>query len=196
MKKMHGISTKAFAALLAVTLLVGSAIGGTLAWLTADPVSVTNTFTIGNVEITLTETEMSEEGIKGFHVAPGNSYLKDPKVTVLKGSESCYVFVKVEDINVKSSGLEYKIDQNVWTPLDGEPDVYYQTVSSSEEDQKLYILTGNATYQNGVITVPETVTKLIDKPSLTFKAYAIQQDGFVNNPKGAWDVVSNPNNTK
>jgi len=35
MKKMHGISTKAFAALLAVTLLVGSAIGGTLAWLTS-----------------------------------------------------------------------------------------------------------------------------------------------------------------
>ena len=50
------LNMKPLAVLLALTLLVGCAIGGTIAWLTAQTGEVVNTFTVGDINIKLEET--------------------------------------------------------------------------------------------------------------------------------------------
>lgn len=187
MKKMHGISTKAFAALLAVTLLVGSAIGGTLAWLTSKSDSLVNTFTIGNVAITLEETTGND-----YKVTPGVPVAKDPKVTVTAGSEACWVFVEIQESENWPDGLTYEPAAG-WTPLTSEAGVYYRDVASdSSQNQDFYVLAGegNGELQNGMITVSEDINTLGEtEPSLTFTAYAIQKEG-IETAEDAWDKLN------
>lgn len=77
---------KSIALLVAVSMIVGCVIGGTLAWLTATTRPVTNTFTVGNVDITLAETTAN------YKMVPGNTIDKDPTVTVRAKSEACWLF--------------------------------------------------------------------------------------------------------
>ena len=56
-RKKKGVSTKVFLSLLALVLVVGCAVGGTIAWLTAKTDPVVNTFTYGKINIALTETK-------------------------------------------------------------------------------------------------------------------------------------------
>lgn len=193
MKKMHGISTKAFAALLAVTLLVGSAIGGTLAWLTSKSDSLVNTFTIGNVAITLEETTGND-----YKVTPGVPVAKDPKVTVTAESEDCWVFVKIEK-SAWSEGLTYDVrtGENGWTELTGTPGVYYREVKHDDLNREFYVLAGDDKNPNGIVKVDEKLTELDAKrPTLIFTAYAIQQEGFNDSEKSdsenaaaAWKAI-------
>ena len=48
---------RTLALLVALVLVVGCIIGGTLAWLTAKTDAVVNTFTTSDIDVTLTETE-------------------------------------------------------------------------------------------------------------------------------------------
>ena len=85
-------------------LLAAASVMGTVAYLTSGD-KVINTFTVGNVRITLDEAKVDEMGtpeagadrVKGneYKLLPGHTYVKDPTVTVLKGSEDCYVRLKV-----------------------------------------------------------------------------------------------------
>lgn len=191
MKKMHGISTKAFAALLAVTLLVGSAIGGTLAWLTSKSDSLVNTFTIGNVAITLEETTGND-----YKVTPGVPVAKDPKVTVTAGSEACWVFVEIQESENWPDGLTYEPAAG-WTPLTSEAGVYYRDVASNPtQNQDFYVLAGDDKHPNGIVKVDEDITSLDANTKLTFTAYAIQQEGFNDSEKSdsenaaaAWKAI-------
>lgn len=73
---------------------------GTLAYLT-DTDSAVNTFTIGQVHITVDEAKVNADGtpvaganrVKAneYHILPGMEYTKDPAVTVNGGSEDAYV---------------------------------------------------------------------------------------------------------
>ena len=94
-------------------LLVSLSVGATLAYLTSTTQTVKNTFTVGKVNITLDEVKLNEngeieyeeddgetairtkEGNTEVHLLPGRNIPKDPTVTVLAGSEDCYVRVKV-----------------------------------------------------------------------------------------------------
>lgn len=100
---------KALLVSLCAVLMLAVAVFGTLAYLTHED-SVRNTFTAGQVYITLDEAvvdengdpvgnERTEEG-NAYHLIPGHEYTKDPTVTVLKDSEESYVrmLVKVENI--------------------------------------------------------------------------------------------------
>lgn len=92
--------------LLCAVLLVGASIAGTVAYL-KDSKEVTNTFTVGKVQIKLDEAVVNSEsgekvgdsrtenGNTAVRLIPGRSITKDPTVTVLKDSEDCYVRVKV-----------------------------------------------------------------------------------------------------
>ena len=86
---------KTLALVLALTLLVAGVVGGTLAWLTDQTAEVKNTFTVGDINIGLTETTAD------YKMIPGNTIAKDPTVTVKANSEACWLFVKVE---VRESG--------------------------------------------------------------------------------------------
>lgn len=80
----------------------------TLAFLTDDR-SVVNSFTVGNVKITLDETDVTTDGVKDtdtrvvendYHLVPNHEYIKDPTVHVQANSEECYVrmFVTMNQI--------------------------------------------------------------------------------------------------
>ncbi|MFR6087431.1 MAG: SipW-dependent-type signal peptide-containing protein [Oscillospiraceae bacterium] len=72
-------------------LLVAAGVFGTLAYLTGTD-TVNNTFTVGNVKITLDEAKVTTDGtpVEGadrvkaneYHLLPGHTYTKDPTVTV------------------------------------------------------------------------------------------------------------------
>ena len=90
------------ALLLAIVLVIGCGIGGTLAWLLDSDGEVKNTFTISDVDISLTETDSEDDDTDAqentYKMIPGHEITKDPTVTVKANSEPCYVFVKVEKI--------------------------------------------------------------------------------------------------
>lgn len=92
--------SKALLLALCAVLLVTASVLGTLAYLTSQD-TVVNTFTVGKVNIVLDETAVTPDGkpIGGadrvkensYHLVPGMTYVKDPTVTVVKGSEESYV---------------------------------------------------------------------------------------------------------
>lgn len=185
MKKFRELSGKLVVAMLAVTLLIGCAIGGTVAWLTAQTTPVVNTFTYGDINITLAETTGTD-----YKIIPGKDINKDPKVTVKANSEDCWLFVKVEKAGTFVDGkVTYSIADG-WTALTGQTDVYYREVSAATTDTEYYVLEGNK------VTVSDTLTKEdiqnITNPTLTFTAYAVQKDGIADAATAWTKVPTNP----
>ena len=121
---------KTFVLLLALVLIAGAAVGGTLAWLTATTGEVKNTFTTSNIEIELAENAGGTN--KEFKMVPGCTITKDPKVTVKANSEDCYLFVKVEKSTNFDAYMEYAIDTG-WTALTGVDGVYYIEIDTAAE---------------------------------------------------------------
>lgn len=86
-------------------LLVCVSVGATVAYLTATK-TVKNTFTVGNVQIKLDETDIGKndgsrtETGNTYKIFPGQTYTKDPTVTFIKGSEDSYVRMKVSVTNI------------------------------------------------------------------------------------------------
>ena len=166
---------KTIALVLACILCVGIGIGGTLAWLTDKTDSVTNTFTTSDIDITLTETTGSN-----YKMVPGCTIAKNPKVTVVAGSEKCYLFVKLEESDNFDDFLTYTVADG-WTALTGEDGVYYRIVEASDTNQDFDVISGNAVTVSGEVT--KSMMNAIDEgkatnPTLTVTAYASQ---FVKN---------------
>ena len=96
--------SKALLLTLCAVLLVAASVMGTMAYLTSTD-KVENTFTVGNVTITLDEAKVNTDGtpvtpaerVKAneYKLLPGHTYTKDPTVTVKAVSESSYVRMKV-----------------------------------------------------------------------------------------------------
>ena len=179
----RSVSSKAFAAVLALVLVLGCALGGTVAWLVAKSDPVVNTFTYGDININLEETTGSS-----YKIIPGVDIAKDPKVTVKANSEACWLFVKVEETGTFVDGkVTYSIADG-WTALTGHPGVYYREVGAVTADTDFYVLKDN------VVKVSDTLTKEDIKdiptgPTLTFTAYAVQKDGIAD-AATAWSKIS------
>lgn len=102
--------SKALLLTLCAVLLVAASVLGTMAYLTSSA-EVKNTFTVGKVEIKLDEAKVNADGIpvegadrvtaNSYKLMPGNTYTKDPTVTVKAGSEESYVRMKVTFNNAK-----------------------------------------------------------------------------------------------
>lgn len=107
---------KILVACLCVALAVLTIAGTTLAYLTSRD-TVVNTFTVGNVQITLDEAAVDEMGNKimkddntpaarvkanSYKLIPGHTYTKDPTVTVKEGSESSYIKMTVTFSNASA----------------------------------------------------------------------------------------------
>lgn len=202
----RSVSSKAFVVMLALVLALGCAVGGTIAWLTAQTGEVKNTFTYGNINIELYEhvydaatnelTEQTTNEVNNYKIVPGKNLPKDPTVKVVGGSEACYLFVKVEATGTFATGVNYAIREEGWAKGDGNgipANVYYREVPAATTDTVFYMLTGDTANPNGVVTVSENLTKAEinaiaeanKTPTLSFTAYAIQQEGFAN-AKDAW----------
>ena len=188
MKNRRNVSNKTVAILLALVLAIGCAVGGTLAWLISETGPVVNTFTYGDINIGLTETTGRD-----YTITPGVDIKKDPKVTVEANSEACWLFVKVEKENWNEK-VTYEI-ANGWNALSGQTDVYYREVeaTTAKAGVSYYMLKGNTTYANGVVTVSENLTKaevnsIATQPKLIFTAYAVQKDG-IDTAADAWAKI-------
>lgn len=186
--RRRSVSSRAFIALLALVLVIGCVAGGTVAWLVATSDTVTNTFTYGDINITLAETTGED-----YKIIPGKDIPKDPKVTVTAGSEACWLFVKVEESGTfVADKVTYAIDKD-WTALEGEKGVYYRKVAAVTADTDFSVLEGNK------ITVKDTLTKgdikdiAATNPTLTFTAYAVQQENIAD-AATAWSKIPQPTN--
>ncbi len=94
--------TKVLLTLACAVLLVAASVMDTLAYLTSTD-EVTNTFTVGQVKITLDEAKVGTDGKaltgddarrvqeNSYKLMPGHVYDKDPTVTVKAGSEESYI---------------------------------------------------------------------------------------------------------
>lgn len=180
---------KATIAVTALLLVLCFAIGGTLAWLKAETKPVVNTFTYGDINIDLSESENLN-----LKMIPGNDITKDPKVTVEANSEACWLFVKVEKSDNYADYLANYTIADGWNELDGVAGVYYREVdaATAKDGTSYQVLKGDK------VTVLDSVEKsdmeaikngTVDEPTLTFTAYAVQKDGF-NTAALAWTEIN------
>lgn len=177
--------TKALALALCAVLLVVTTVFVTMAYLTSKD-SVTNTFTVGKVTITLDEAKVTADGEKvqgadrvkenKYHLIPGHFYVKDPTIHVANGSEECWLFVKVENglANAEASGatsIESQMANKGWTKVEG-TDVYaYATKQAAG---------ANVIVFDSFTIAGTTDVSLYEDAKIIVTAYAIQADGFAS----------------
>ncbi len=201
--------SKALLLVLCSVALIVAATVGTLGYLT-DSEAVTNTFTVGQVSITLDEAKVGDDGkaITGedaarvaankYKLIPGYSYDKDPTVTVKAGSEESYIRMVVT-VNKKAAldaiGVDIQTvftgyDTSKWgTPIESNANDtrtyefrYYQTVAAPTEDVKLESLFTGMTIP-GAITAEQL--KTLKDLKIEIVAHAIQAAGFTD-ANAAW----------
>ena len=129
--------SKVLLLMLCTAALSMAAAFGTLAYLT-DSQSVTNTFTVGQVQITLDEADVDDTDKDGntterdtanvYHLLPGQTYTKDPTIHVDAKSEDCYLFVKVEKgiaaIEDEEKSIAGQMKDLGWAKVEGEDNLY------------------------------------------------------------------------
>lgn len=180
--------------MLALTMVVGCAVDGTVAWLVSESESSVSTFTLGDINIKL----IGESESQPLKIIPGVGIRRSLKVTVEPNSEACWLFVKVEETNWPAipdangtAKVSYSVDvQNGWIALNGHPGVYYREVSAEAAQR------GDAYDVNCNVTVSQMLTKAeVDsiasgtQPQLSFTAYAVQRYSFEDAAK-AWEAAN------
>ncbi len=154
------VLSKAFVLVLCAALLVSATAFGTLAYLT-DTQSVTNTFTVGKVAISLDEAKVNTMGqrldrqggiwkesdgqdalaprVKSnlYHLVPGCTYVKDPTIHVDKDSEESYLYVELEirdNRDLKKLLDKHDLDSSLWSLLEGSVPGDWKALGESRED--------------------------------------------------------------
>lgn len=210
-KKTRAKARRALLTLSLVLVMMMVAVGGTLAWLTASTGTVTNTFAPTTINLDLkehdyiassntldTNKEVTTEN--DYQMVPGKVLPKDPFVTVKGGSESSYVFVTVEKANNFDNFITATINTAAWTELKTENGVvvyYYGTngaltkVPYNTTDTKLAsILTNDQVTVNSAVTKTQLDNVGANKPTITFKAYAVQSENLNTTDIAAiWDMA-------
>lgn len=143
------MNKKVKALLLVLCALVFAVAGvfATLAYLNDTTEQVTNTITVGDVDIDLDEykvsydeyynetvhTELARVKANDYNLIPGVIYTKDPTVHVKADSEPSYIFVRVVneiagiEANVADDGVDTIAKQmadNGWVAVDGKANLY------------------------------------------------------------------------
>ena len=180
--------------ILSIVMVVCISISATLAYLFVETTPVENTFEYGDINITLDESK--DLALK---MIPGNTITKDPAVTVLKDSEACWLFVKIDKSANFDNFMTYEIADG-WTALPGETNVYYREVPATEADTEFAVLKDNEVLVKATVLKTELNAFDTDKdgvlsdeekkalPKLTFTAYAVQKDN-VTSVADAWKLV-------
>ena len=168
------------ALLLALTLVLGVAAGGTIAWLFDKTNTITNTFAVGDIGVKLEETAAD------YKLIPGKTYEKDPKVTV-ENDFDCYLFVSFKKENDPDSYLIYTstlTEGNGWYQDNSLPEtVWYRVVNANDTTKEWNLIQGNTvkvsqdivkrgTTTEGALVMPATGTE----PKLIYQADAVQKD--------------------
>lgn len=186
---------------LVVCLVAVAIVGGSLAYFT-DEEEATNTFEVGNVDITLTEPNWDaalKEDAKAATLIPGRVIAKDPTITVEATSQRAYTFMKVQlsadfvDLLTKYATAQ-KIDLTTeagqkaliaaWFSSTVKPKI--MKLDLTDKYVILGVLSpkdpGDAVTYFDAVTVPADVDGSMIKENGEYKiyitAYAIQAEGF------------------
>lgn len=177
-------SKKFLAFMISVALVAAISMMPTLSWLSDTSEKVVNTFAGGAISIVLDEAPVDAYGqeIEGDRVT-SNSYKyvagvtldKDPTPTVLKGSDSCYVFICVE--NELNELFTLNIDTDSWKQVAQANGttlyIYASSVDASEAPQDIVL---NPIFTQ--VKVSEDLTQQdiqnLGERTLSATAYAVQ----------------------
>lgn len=197
--------SKVLLLMLCTVALSMAAAFGTLAYLT-DSEAVTNTFTVGQVHITLDELDVDNstpgendrDTANTYHLLPGQTYVKDPTIHVSADSEDCYLFVKVENgiANIETKTGKTVADQmealnwvkvedvdNLYVLAKGEgADKYAISKGGNVEVFKTFTIDGDSVDNNLIAQYKDA--------KIIVTAYAVQKAGFeTSTPKEIWDAT-------
>lgn len=195
-KLLGGISKKMLVILLALTVTMVTAAGGTLAFLYGTQ-NVKNTFTYGDIQIDLEETDTGLDPDQNpdtnqYPMLPGQPIHKDPKVTVYAGSLDCWLFVELTESWNFADYLSYTVADG-WEPLEGVPGVFCRAVDASSESQTFPVIKDDLIYMKESVTLGQLATLTdADYPTLTIKAYAIQRSAAIEETataQAAWALL-------
>ncbi len=187
--------------LLAVVLLIGGTVGGTLAWLSAQTNEVTNTFAVGKIEITLTETfnAKSDDTLTTNDkwvgkIVPGGTEAKDPTVTVKAGSEKCYVYALVEN-NMKIDGVVVvtpNISANEWEAIGTNGNETLYRYIGTNADANNVVNAASADVKCEVFTQVTYNGDKIDETNITaLAANTIIVDAYAHQAENTTQAVAN-----
>ena len=182
---------KTLTIILAFALVIAMSVAGTVAYLTSQD-SVTNTFTVGKVAITLDEAKVDANGAavtpeervdaNSYKLIPGHAYTKDPIIHVDANSEKCWLFVKVENgiseiEDSTNTTIATQLAANGWSAVTGAAGVYAykQSVAGG---------TNVPVFGSFKIAGTADVAKYANA-KVVVTAYAVQADGF-DTAAAAW----------
>lgn len=174
---------KTLTVLLALVLVIAMSVAGTMAYLTSSD-SVTNTFTVGNVKITLDEAKVNEYGAldtsatsrvqaNSYKLIPGHTYSKDPTIHVDAKSEDCWLFVKVEDglADIEAdTTIAAQLTANGWTATAEGSNIYARAAANKAGDNVLVF--------SGFTLKGDAVVANYANAEIKVTAYAVQADNF------------------
>lgn len=172
---------KTLTVLLALVLVIAMSVAGTMAYLTSTD-KVENTFTVGNVKITLDEAPVDANGAattgnrvkaNSYKLIPGHPYSKDPTIHVAAGSEDCWLFVKVEDglADIEAdTTIAAQLTANGWTATAEGSNIYARAAANKAGDNVLVF--------SGFTLKGDADVARYEDAKIVVTAYAVQADGF------------------
>ena len=199
---------KVMSLVLAFVLVVGASVAGTLAWLTAQTATVTNTFTSAELfsddgSFTLWEHKAKDDDGDGvytldnstevtsnsYNILPGVNIPKNPTVDVVGLEEHAYLYIKVT--STLPTGLTYTIDSTNWTALTGYAGVYVYSGSNAESNIIKATNAAPKTFTATILTGDQIVVAsdysgTSDDIKLSFDAYMVQATGNGDSAEAAW----------
>lgn len=200
---------KILVACLCVALAVLTVAGTTLAYLTSQQ-TVTNTFTVGNVKITMDEKDVDNDtntadnvAINGeqrdkansYKLMPGQTYTKDPIIRVDANSENCYLFVTVDNqiSSIEATGnttVAAQMAANGWQAVENQTNLYVYIGKAEGASAPLAVAKSNNVPVFAKIVVSDDATntslEAVNGKTIVVNAYAVQTEGFTN--KTAADI--------
>lgn len=168
---------KILALTLCVAMLAIAIVGGSLAYF-FDSDAKTNTFTVGNVSIVLTEPNWDKTGAaEAADVYPGEALAKDPTVTN-DGKNPCFVRISVTNLDqfaaeFNGAQIVYRTDyvDNVlgtdWVKADDGYFYYSKVLNPGETTDALF----------DQIVIPKELINNTATKDIVVTAYAVQAQG-------------------
>ena len=193
----------------AVALIVGS-VAGTIAFL-RDMAVVVNTFTYGDVGISMDESYIGEDGKPDgtrtggnrYLLMPGTSYIKDPVIHVEADSQPMYLFLRVDngiaglalkdsEITQEKQTIHQQLLSNGWKVYnDGTAD-YRTTINTPTNAGIDRISTATVYYLTASAAIDDVAPKFVDGLSgkvdvPTFTKFHLTGDSATGSAMGIYD---------
>lgn len=188
---------KKLIAVVAVIVALCGVMAGTVAFLSAKTQKTTNLFVLGKMNITFEEPDATPdpdagegENVNKYVFVPGSDITKKTKLTVAKGSEACWLFVKIDESADFTGNFTYDVASG-WIQLqDAEGNnvtgVYYReqaAIASDGDDAEYKVIADDKVTALDSIDVDSFKSATLD-----ITCGAIQHEGY-DTPIKAWSAL-------